>query len=91
MANKKKKNPARIPVSKADVIEARNFGVQFGLHISLWAAKEYAEMTDDQLDLLAKGVKETAEHIAAGRITYQDITSALKEDYDLTVEMRLIK
>lgn len=62
----------------------------FGIHISVWAAKEYAHLTDEQLEEMARGVKETAEHIAAGRINFRDISSALENDYDLRVETRHI-
>lgn len=90
MSKRKKLNPHRQPRAESDLRRARSFGVTFGIHISLWAAKEYANLSDEQIEEMARGVKETAEHISAGRINFRDITSALENDYDLKVETRYI-
>jgi hypothetical protein len=86
---KRKRTPLnRIPASQEDVKRARRDAVRFGILISLWAVKEYCSTSDELLEQMAKGVAETCEHIAAGRISYKDIESELENSYDLTMEVR---
>lgn len=87
----KKVNPRRVPMTNADVKRSRQdgmqFGVEFGINCVLFILKDKHDAPDEDVVQLRDEFMYLMDSIAKGYVSYADIKTALKGEYDLTVEM----
>ena len=88
---KTKVNPRRIPATAEDVRRSRQsgmqFGVEFGINCVLFILKDKHDAPDDDVMQLKDEFMYLMDSIANGYVSYADIKTALKGEYDLTIEM----
>lgn len=86
-----KSNPRRIPRSQADVNKAYDkgveFGVEFAINCFLFTLKDKHDAPSEDMMILRNEFMNLMDSIDKGYLTYEDVKTALKGEYDLTVVM----
>lgn len=84
-----KLNPRRRPASDADVLrtkkKATDAAMQRAIELMLFSMKDLGA-TDEQLTKVAEKLRYTVDGILRGDITWNDVKTALKEEYAVTFE-----
>lgn len=84
MAKKKKVNPRRIPVSKADVLNAQSFSLDAAWAIFFSALRDKEGFDNQQLRRVWDQVNYLSDSISKRRISVQDLAQVLEEEAGIT-------
>lgn len=87
MSKKKKPNPNRIPVSKADVERAKNQATSDAirriLYLVLYILIDKHDAPKDDIHQLAAEVNYYADSISRGYITWKDVERVVRDEYEV--------
>ena len=85
---KKKVNPHRQPVSRADVSHAFEAAKQIALKTVLYTLKESFSFSTEDLRRFATRYEYVLDSVARGYITGEDLEKVLEEEYNTTVTVK---
>lgn len=85
---KKRTNPRNHPASKADVQRSYNAGIESCLALVCWTLKEKMNATQEYIARFNREFNRQCELIEDGYVTEEEIREAMKNEYDLEVEVR---
>lgn len=83
MSKKKKVNPRRIPVSRADIEVTKDKSIHLCMAIFLTVLKDDFNFTQDQVVHAWNRIDKLSKEVAEGRINIKDLLEVLSEEYDI--------
>lgn len=87
MANKKKINPRKVPVSKADVYEARAFGAEMMLVALIHVLKDKHDAPNDEIKQLCAAMDYFFDSVRRGYVNFKQLRDAqLEEGYRVYIK-----
>lgn len=85
MAKKKKINPRKVPVSKADVEAARVEGCEIMANIVLFLLSNDFAFSHEDINRVHERIELYLRQIIKGQLRYEDVKAALHDEYNVTV------
>ena len=83
MSKKKKINPRRIPVSRADIETTKDKSIHLCMAIFLTVLKDDFAFTQDQVVHAWNRIDKLSKEVAEGRLNIKDLIDVLNEEYDI--------
>lgn len=87
--SRKKTNPRRRPVTKADVDRAKKsahiLSLKWAIYLILYILLDKHDASKADLQQLAGEINYYAESITEGRITWKDIERVVRDEYEITL------
>ena len=85
MPKNRKINPRRVPVSQADVEDARVEGCEIMANIVLFLLSNDFGFSHDDIHRVHERIELYLSQIIRGQLKYEDVKDALHEEYNVTV------
>lgn len=88
MPKNKKINPRRVPVSQADVEDARVEGCEIMANIVLFLLSNDFDFSHEDIQRVHERIELYLSQIINGQLRYEDVKTALHEEYNVTVRFK---
>lgn len=85
MAKKKKINPRKVPVSRADVDDARIEGCEIMANIALFLLSNDFDFSHEDIHRVRERIELYMKQIGDRQLKYEDVKAALHDEYNITV------